>query len=245
MSVARSCQYVGLPRTAYYQAPVEWADRDGEVIGVLNRLVEASPRWGFWKHFDRLRALGRQWNHKRAYRVYCALGLNQPRRTKRRLPERERKPLLLPGRANQVWSAGFMSDTLAIEIDTSLRAEQIRRVLDRLEAERGLPEVLRVDNGPEFLSQILIDWAKDKRVLIQYIQPGKPNQNAYIECSNRTYCNEVLDLYLFRNLDEVREITSRRLFAYNEQRPHDALGGLAPEAYANERARISTMELST
>lgn len=173
-------------------------------------------------------------------------------------------PLLVPERENQVWSADFMSDALyqglrfrtfnviddynrealAIEVDTSLRADRIRRVLDRIEAERGLPDVLWVDNGPEFLSQVLADWAKEKHVLIQHIQPGKPNQNAYIERFNRTYHNEVLDLYLFRNLDEVREITSRWLVEYNEQRPHDALGGLPPVVYANQRARNSMAELS-
>jgi len=255
---------VGLPRATYYETPVDWSARDAEVIDALNQLVEASPRWGFWKYFDRLRALGRLWNHKRVYRVYCALGLNQPRRTKRRLANRERIPLLVPERKNQIWSADFMSDALyqgprfrtfnviddynrealTIEIDTSLRADRIRRVLDRIEAERGLPEVLRVDNGPEFLSQVLADWAKEKHVLIQHIQPGKPNQNAYIERFNRTYRNEVLDLYLFRNLDEVRELTSRWLVEYNEQRPHDALGGLPPVVYANQRAGNSMAELS-
>lgn len=260
----RGCQCAGLSRAAYYRTPVDRAVRDAEVIDVLNDLVEAHPRWGFWKYFDRLRALGHGWNHKLVYRVYSALGLNQPRRTKRRLPERERIPLLVPERANRVWSADFMSDALyqgprfrtfniiddfnreglAIEIDTSLRAARILRTLDRLKAARGLPDVLRVDNGPEFLSQILTDWAKENGVLIQYIQPGKPNQNAFIERFNRTYRNEVLDLYLFQNLEEAREITSRWLVEYNEQRPHDALGGLPPAVYANETAGNSTFELS-
>lgn len=158
LSVARSCRCVGLSRATYYETPVDWSARDAEVIDALNQLVETNPRWGFWKYFDRLRALGRRWNHKRVYRVYCALGLNQPRRTKRRLPDRERIPLLVPERENQVWSADFMSDALyqgprfrtfnliddynrevlAIEVDTSLRADRVRRVLDRIEAERGL-----------------------------------------------------------------------------------------------------------
>ena len=265
MSVSRGCHCVGLSRGAYYKGPVDWGVRDAELIDALNGLVGAHPRWGFWKYFDRLRALGYGWNHKHVHRVYRALGLNQPRRTKRRLPERERIPLLVPQRANQVWSADFMSDALyqgprfrtfnviddfnreglGIEIDTSLRAARILRTLDRLKLERGLPEVLRVDNGPEFLSQILSDWAKDNGVLIQYIQPGKPNQNAFIERFNRTYRNEVLNLYLFRNLEEVREITSRWLNEYNEQRPHDALGGLPPAVYANQVAGISTLKLST
>lgn len=265
MSVSRGCHCVSLSRAAYYRPPVARAVRDAEVISALNALVEAHPRWGFWKYFDRLRTLGHRWNHKHVYRVYCALSLNQPRRTKRRLPNREAVPLLVPEGPNQVWSADFMSDGLysgprfrtfnliddynreglAIEIDTSLRAPRLLRVLDRLKAERGLPDVLRVDNGPEFLSQLLIDWAQANGVLIQYIQPGKPNQNAFIERFNRTYRNEVLDLYLFRNLDEVREITSRWLVEYNEQRPHDALGGIPPAVYAKEKAGIFTSKLST
>jgi putative transposase len=138
-----------------------------------------------------------------------------------------------------------MCETYRTLSDTSLRAGRLLRVLERLKAERGLPDVVRVDNGPEFLSQVLTDWAKSNGVLIQYIQPGKPNQNAFIERFNRTYRNEVLDLYLFRNLDEVREITSCWLVQYNEQRPHDALDGLPPAVYANQNAGNSTLELST
>jgi len=193
------------------------------------------------------------------------LGLNQPRRTRRKLPEREREPLFVPEQLDQVWSADFMSDALyhgtrfrtfnviddhnrealAIEIDTSLRAPRVVRVLERLKEQRGVPDVLRVDNGPEFLSQALTDWCRTNGVLIQYIQPGKPNQNAYIERFNRTYRNEVLNLYLFRSLHEVREITSRWIDEYNDLRPHDALGGLPPSVYANQKSENSTYELST
>jgi len=263
--VRRGCGCVGLSAAAYYRAPVDWQERDAEVIAVLNALVEAYPRWGFWKYVDRCVALGYAWNHKRLYRVYCALGLNQPRRTKRRLPVREAIPLTVPERSHQVWSADFMSDALyrgprfrtfnviddyhreavAIEIDTSLRASRLLRVLERLHQERGLPDVLRVDNGPEFLAQEFVDWMKDHGVLMHYIQPGKPNQNAFIERFNRTYRNEVLNLYLFRNLAEVREITAAWLVQYNEQRPHDALGGLSPCAYLTQNRKNSNYELST
>ena len=263
--VTRSCGCVGLSRAAYYAEPLDWAMRDAAVIAALNALVEAHPRWGFWKCVDALHHRGYPWNAKRLHRVYCALGLNLPRRTRRTLPERVRQPLIVPQQPNQVWSADFMSDALyhgmrfrtfnviddynrealAIEIDTSLRAARLIRVFERLKAERGLPDLLRVDNGPEFLSQELVDWCAANGILIRYIQPGKPNQNAFIERFNRTYRNEVLNLYLFRNLDEVREITSRWLVEYNEQRPHDALGGLPPCDYANQYAEISTPELST
>jgi putative transposase len=136
-------------------------------------------------------------------------------------------------------------EALAIEIDTSLRAARLVRVFERLKAERGLPDVLRVDNGPEFLSQALVAWCHANGVLIHHIQPGKPNQNACIERFNRTYRNEVLNLYLFHHLDEVREITSRWLIEYNELRPHDAPGGLPPCVYVTRNAENSTLELST
>ncbi len=254
LPVRRSCRCVGLSHGAYYRAPMNCMVRDAAVIEALNELVDAHPRWGFWKYVDRLRALGHRWNHKRIHRVYCGLGLNQPRRTRRKLPEREREPLLVPAQLDQVRSADVMSDVLyhgtrfrtfnviddhnrealAIEIDTSLRAPRVVRVLERLKEQRGVPDVIRVDNGPEFLSEAFTDWCRTNGVLIQYIQPGKPNQNAYIERFNRTYRNEVLNLYLFRSLNEVREITSRWIDEYNDLRPHDALGGLPPSVCATK-----------
>ena len=171
----------------------------------------------------------------------------------------------MPERPDQVWSADFMSDALyhgtrfrtfnviddynrealAIEIDTSLCAPRVVRVLERLKEQDRKPDVLRVDNGPEFLSECLTQWCRDNGVLLQYIQPGKPNQNAYIERFNRTYRNEVLNLYLFHSLDEVWEMTGRWMMEYNGQRPHDALGKLPPTAYAERNAGNSTFELST
>jgi len=167
------------------------------VIEALNALVEAHPRWGFWKYVDPLQALGYRWNHKRIYRVYRGLGINQPRHTRRKLPERERDSLFVPEQLGQVWSADLMSDTLyygtrfctfneiddhnreglAIKIDTSLRVPRVLRVLQRLKEQRGVPDVLRGDNGAEFLSEAFTDWCQTNGVLIQYIQPGKPNQN--------------------------------------------------------------------
>lgn len=102
----------GCRTAAFYRQPLDWLVRDAEVIEALNELVETHPRWGFWKYIDRLRALGHRWNHQRIYRVYCGLALNQPRRTRRKLPERARAPLFVPERPDQVWSADFMSDAL-------------------------------------------------------------------------------------------------------------------------------------
>lgn len=249
----------------YYREPVDWLQRDDELITALNGLVEEFPRSGFWKYAGVLSNRDYPWNHKRIYRVYCALGLNLPRRRKRRLPERHPVPLVVPQCANQVWSADFMSDALyqggrfrlfnvlddfnreavAIEVDTSLRAERLVRVFERLKAERGLPDMLRVDNGPEFLGQVFVDWCQANGICIDYIEPGKPNQNAFIERFNRSLRNEVLDLYLFRNLAQVREMVSQWRRQYNEDRPHDALGGLPPAVYAANNLENSTLKLST
>jgi len=264
LSIKRACIALQFARSAYYQASQDWQTRDRDVIEALNQLVEAHPRRGVWKYIRRLRAMGHSWNHKRIYRVYCQLGLNQPRRTKRRLSKRPSLPVFVPEGPNEVWSADFMSDALyhgqrfrtfnliddfnrealAIEIDTSLRAERVIRVLERLKTERELSHMIRVDNGPEFLAQALQDWGKANRVLIYHIQPGRPTQNAFIERFNRTYRNEVLNLYLFRSLDEVREITAEWMTIYNEQRPHEALQGMTPYTYHQQTAGNSTYQLS-
>jgi putative transposase len=240
--------------------------RDREVIVALSTVADEHRRWGFWKCYRRLRLDGRPWNHKRVYRVYCELGLNHKRRTKKRLPSRVRQPLEVPLRPNAVWGVDFMSDALyvgrrfrtlnvldegvrealAIEIDTSLPAQRVIRVLERLSVWRGLPEAIRCDNGPELTSQVFVDWCERQGIEIRYIQPGKPNQNAFIERFNRTYREEVLSSYLFEDLDQVREITYRWLISYNERRPHDALEGLPPTVFRRQKtAKNSTYELST
>jgi len=131
-----------------------------------------------------------------------------------------------------------------MEVDTSLRAERVIQALDRLKADRELPHMIRVDNGPKFLAQNLLEWGKANRVLIYHIQPGRPTQNTFIERFNRTYRNEVLNLYRLRSLEEVREITARWMTIYNEQRPHDSLQGTVPCMYAPSPPRNSIYELS-
>lgn len=265
LSLRQSCGCVGFARSAWYRPLTDWLARDGAVIEALLTLAESQPGRGFWKYHDRLRLDGHPWNHKRVLRVYRQLKLNLPRRTKKRLPGRERMPLHVPAGPNQVWSADFMHDTLysgkryrtfnviddhhreavTIEIDSSLTGERLVRVFERIAAERPLPDVLRVDNGPEFLSQVFVDWMKQQGVLIHYIQPGEPNQNAFIERFNRTYRTEVLNRYLFRSLDEVREVTHWWLLDYNEQRPHESLDGLPPLVYLDKNIENSTLGRST
>ena len=252
LSITRACRAAKLSRAAYYRQKLNWASRDAPVVDALNAVVEKRQRWGFWKCFDRLRDQGHGWNHKRVHRVYCKLRLNLPRRVKRRLPARVRQPLAAPAVANAVWALDFMSDclydgrrfrtlnvldegvreALAIEVDTSLPAKRVVRVLERLVELRGAPRAIRMDNGPELLAEVFVAWCERHAIELRYIQPGKPDQNAYIERFNRTYRDEVLDLYLFETLEQVREITHRWLIDYNEHRPHDSLGDLPPTEYA-------------
>ena len=124
-------------------------------------------------------------------------------------------------------------EVLAIEIDTSLSAQRVTRVLDRVIAEQGKPVRIRVDNGPEFTSHELTTWAEENNISIQYTQPGRPMQNGFIERFNRVYREAVLDAYLFFELDEVRLLTAEWMEEYNERRPHEALDNLTPAEYRN------------
>ena len=111
----------------------------------------------------------------------------------------------------------------------------------------GKPDAIRVDNGPEYLSQVLTAWCRNQGVQLNDIQPGKPNQNAYIKRFSRTRWHEVLDAYVFQSLKAVREITRQWITVYNEERPHDSLGSLPPAMFRRqvEQARNSTFELSS
>lgn len=251
LPVSRACEAVKVSRTTYYKPNTDRLTRDSEVIEALQELVSKHRRWGFWKCFDRLRFNGKPWNHKRVYRVYTELGLNQPRRTKKRLPKRERQSMETKPIANEVWSIDFMSDTLysgrrfrtfnvmddgfreglGIEVDTSLPAKRVIKCMERIIEWRGKPRAIRCDNGPEFISEAFSSWCDSQGIKLMHIQPGKPNQNPYIERFNRTYRTEILNAYLFDNLDQVRDLTDTWLQTYNEERPHDSLGGIPPSEY--------------
>jgi putative transposase len=267
MSVVRACQAVRLARAAWYRPRQDRLDRDAAVIEALTTQVAANARWGFWKLFDRLHNLGYPWNHKRMYRVYCALRLNRTRRTKRRVPRRPKIPLQAPPTLNQTWALDFMRDTLydgrvfrtlnvldhgnrealAIEIGFSLPSRRVLELLEDLSAVHGAPTTLRMDNGPEFLVAALSDWAERHTIQLDFIQPGQPAQNAFIERFNQTYRTEVLDAHLFTSLSEVRTITADWLRCYNTERPHDSLGRVPPLVFLPRQTSTleSTYALST
>ena len=260
LSVSRACQVARLSRAAYYKLGVNWAERDAEVIAAINAALAERIRWGFWKCYDRMRHLGHRWNHKRVHRVYCRMKLNLPRRAKRRLPKRERQPMWVEPAMNTVWALDFMRDTLyegrvfrtlnvideanrgalGIDIATSMPAVRVTAFVAQLIDLHGRPRAIRCDNGPELTSEAFTAWCHEQDIELRFIQPGKPDQNAYIERFNRTYREEVLSAYLFDSLDEVREITAEWLDQYNEIRPHDALGSLPPAQY---RERLLAAEI--
>ena len=185
------------------------------------------------------------------HRVYCALRLNLPRRTRRRIPKRVQHPLNAPARLNHIWALDFMQDalydgrafrtcnildegnreSLAIEVGRSLPSIRVIAVLDDLVALHGAPIALRVDNGPELTSIAITRWCAQHGIKLLYIQPGKPQQNAYIERFNRTYRSEVLDAYVFTAIAEVREVTAAWLVTSNTKRPHDSLGRVPPHTF--------------
>ncbi len=259
----RACAAVSLRRSVYRYRPRP--NRDGEIIKLLLELAHGRPEQGFGKLFKRMRRLGHGWNHKRVYRVYCGLKMNKRRKGKRRLPTRNPAPLAVSQAMNECWSADFMSDALwdgrrfrtfnvvddfnrealAIVVDFSLTAERVVRELERIAAVRGYPLKLRTDNGPEFIALALADWAEQHGVTLEFIKPGKPMQNGFIERFNRSYREAVLDMFVFQTLNEVREQTETWLKEYNEERPHDSLGDLTPKEYLlTQNPEVSTYDWS-
>ena len=250
LSQRHACRLLNISRSVFrYRAK----DRqDDDIATLLMDLAERKPRWGFGKMFGWLRLQGHSWNHKRVRRVYRDCRLNLRIKPKKRFPKRDPTLLVQPATANHVWSVDFMSDSLESgrpfrtfnvldefnrealwnEVDTSLPAKRVVRVFNMIASWRGYQQAIRSDNGPELIPQTMEEWPDEHEVLLDLIEPGKPAQNAYIERFNRTYREEVLDMYAFQSLTEVRDITESWIEEYNAIRPHDALGGLPPYQYA-------------
>ena len=259
LSNRKACQLMGLSRTTYQYK--RKAKDDSEVQEALTTLTTRHPAIGFWQCCYRLWNKGCIWNHKRIYRVYTDMKLNIRRRAKKRLPERVKQPLAVPTGPNQVWSIDFMSDSLvdgrrfrllnilddfnreslAIEVDTSLPSLRVIRVLEKLINERGCPANIRCDNGPEFISHKLEEWCSPRRINLQFIQPGRPMQNAYIERKNGSVRRELLNAYLFGSLVEVRILSEEWRVDYNTERPHKSLGYLSPLNYARAHQRQAAL----
>ena len=248
VSIRVVCRAFGISETCYRYQP-KLSDENAEIADWLLRLTQTYKRWGFGLCFIYLRnTKGFGWNHKRVYRIYRELELNLRIKPRRRIKRDRPDELSEPVAINQVWSMDFMSDSLddgrrfrtfnvlddynreglGIEVDLSLPSERVIRSLEQIIEWRGKPLALRCDNGPEYISQNLIDWATQMQITLLYIQPGKPTQNAYVERFNRTVRHEWLDLHSFNSIEHAQLLATQWLWTYNNERPHTSIGGIPP-----------------
>lgn len=220
-------------------------------------LAQRHKRYGVGMIHLKLRQAGMLVNYKRVERLYQEARLQVRRRKRKKVPAGERQPLLRPTAANQVWSMDFVFDrsaegrvikcltivddatheAVAIEVERAISGHMLTRVLDRLALSRGLPRVIRTDNGKEFCGKAMVTWAHERGVDLRLIEPGKPNQNAYIESFNGRFRDECLNEHWFTNLLHARTIIETWRREYNEQRPKKALGGMTPSDYAKQLAQ--------
>lgn len=260
LSERRACELIGMSRgSCRYQQKER---NEGALRRRLLELAEERPRFGYRRLHRMLRREkehGRaKWmvNHKRVYRIYWEEGLTMRRRKGKRFRAEAWVPLVLPTRANQMWTMDFTRDSLAsgrkfrtlnlmdgytrealcIEVDTSLPGLRVVQVLERVAQERGLPEAIQVDNGPEFVSRAVDQWAYANGVTLHFIDPGKPVQNAFIESFNGKFRDECLNQNWHTSLEDARRIIEAWRMDYNTVRPHSSLGSREPGAL---RARLT------
>ncbi len=249
-SERRACIIVGLCRNSYrYQAKPK---NDAEIRSRLRELAEKRRKFGVPMLHTLLRREGHLINHKRTERLYREEGLSLRLKKRKKCISHLRVVMDRPERINQHWSMDFVSDGLfngrrfrvltviddlsrecpVLEVDHSLTGQRVTRVLDRIAVTRGLPEVITVDNGPEFISKALDLWAYENSVKLRFIQPGKPVQNAYIESFNGKFRNECLNDNVFVSLHSAQKIIEAWRQDYNSERPHSSLNDMTPEEFA-------------
>jgi len=251
LSERRACALSSLSRSTYrYEA--QGSESAEALRERLLELAAERPRFGYRRLHALLVREGRRVNHKRIYRLYRELGLAVRRKRRNRVAQANRQPRAVPEQANEQWSMDFMSDTLAdgrsfrtlnvvddatrenltIEVDSSLTGARVCRVLDQIAQTRGLPQRIIVDNGPEFTSRALDQWAYANGVELVFIRPGKPIENAFVESFNGRFRDECLNLHWFTSLADARRKIAAWRLDYNHVRPHSSLGYLAPATFA-------------
>ncbi len=251
MSERRSCRLLGLNRSSYRYRPRN--KRDEELCERLRQLAAAHPRYGYRRLCALLRREGQRVNHQRIERLYREQGLAVRRRKRKRLVRSARATAPTPERANQQWSQDFVSDTtaqgrvlhlltvidaytrecLAIETDTSLTGRRVTAALEKVLERRPRPQTIGGDNGPEFRSRWFRAWCDGKGIRLDFIEPGKPMQNAFIESFNGRFRDECLNANWFRNLRHARLVVAAWRNRYNQQRPHSALCYRTPVEFAS------------
>ena len=252
MSERRACKLLGVDRASYRYEPRP--DRNAELRDELVKLARQKPRYGYRRLHAVLERRGEAVNVKRVYRLYAEEGLAVRRRRRKRLVrDRVAEPRLI--RANQEWAMDFIVDglangrmvrilsvidaftreCLALEADTSLGSGRVTRALDRLIEERGLPESVRSDNGPEFTSRRMLGWADERKINLVHIQPGRPMQNGHVESFHGRLRDECLNASWFRTLNNVRRTLDNYRQEYNCERPHSSLAYRTPAEFRSTR----------
>lgn len=261
ISERRACRFLGVHRSLVRYESVR--PPETELRARLKALAEQHPSWGSPRLTWLLRREGRRVNHKKVERLYQEEGLTVRRRRRKRVA-RPRVELPTPECANEQWSMDFMRDQLAggrvfrvltiidhytrespaIAVDLSLPGARVARVLDRLAGRRGLPRSIRVDNGPEFTGRALDEWAHLRSVKLEFIRPGKPVENAFIESFNGRLRQECLEQHWFIDLEDARRTIEAWRVSYNTNRPHSGLGGQTPAEFATRNKREDQTRLS-
>lgn len=258
LSERRACKLTGTNRSSQRYQP-----KPDDAVHVRKRMHELAGRWrrfGYRRLHIFLRREGLVKNRKRTQRIYSEEKLSLRRRKRKRRSNVIRMPLPQPTAVNQQWSMDFMQDSfadgrrfrclnilddfsrecVAIEVDRSLPGTRVVDVLNRLAETRGLPKIVRSDNGPEFIGKTLDQWAYENQIKLDFIQPGKPNQNAFVESFNDKMRNECLNEHWFQDLAEAKEIIEKWRKEYNQIRPHSSLGNCAPEVFAKQQQLMLT-----
>ena len=250
LSQRRALRVVSMSPSAYRYEPA--SDRNCVLKEKIIALAQRHRRYGAGMIYLKLRQAGEIVNHKRVERLYAQAGLQVKKRKRKKIPVSERHPLARPTTPNQVWSMDFVFDrtaegrsiksltvvddatheAVAIVPERALGGHQLVRILEQLASTRGLPKAIRTDNGKEFCSRAMLTWAHARSVQLFLIEPGKPNQNAYIESFNGRFRDECLNEHWFTSLQQARVIVETWRREYNEERPKKSLGGLTPSAYA-------------
>jgi len=258
MSERHACRLLELGRSTYRYRPKN-PERDAELRSRLKQLAAKRMRFGYRRLTVLLAREGIAANHKRVYRLYREERLAMRVRLRRRIRWNGTVAKVAADRPNQRWSLDFVSDCVssgkviriltmvddctrecpALEVDTCLGSLRVRRVLDRVVQERGLPEAIVVDNGPEFRSRAFTAWSEERGVRLEFIQPGKPVQNAYVESFNGRLRDECLNANWFTSLKDARQKIESWRHDYNHQRPHSSLDYLPPVEFARTRVEMT------
>ena len=259
LSERRALAVLRMSASAYRYQPAP--DRNVDLRQQILALAQRYKRYGVGMIYLKLRQAEVLVNYKRVERLYQEAKLQVRRRKRKKVPVADRQPLLRPSRANEVWSMDFVFDRtadgrvlkalvivddathelVAIDVERAISGHGVARILDRLALQRGLPRVIRTDNGKEFCGKAMLEWAHAHGVAMRLIEPGKPNQNAYVESLNGRLRDECLNEHWFTSLLHARTVIEAWRREYNQERPKKALGGLTPGAYAKTLATSGTL----